>query len=121
IGHHDAPTRWLIDHPQLSRTNLCELSRTHCDRCLPLATFSTGTHVEVQVDPVLHRLRFGNSLKEHPGSLARWVDDCCLVIAILFRHSDRIGEGIPGFESRWRRLDDIAESCGPEVRQLRRI
>jgi hypothetical protein len=25
IGHHDAPTRWLIDYPQLSRTNLCEL------------------------------------------------------------------------------------------------
>jgi len=72
---------------------------------------------EIEVNPVLDRLRLGNTLEEHPGPDSGGIFDGEGGVEILLGPALRPEEVVPSFDIRRR----IRESGGPERSRSRRI
>ena len=63
----------------------------------------TSAGIHIQMDPVLCRLSFWDTLKKQPRPGAIRIHHCCQVIAVLLGDVVGIGELIPGSKAgrRW--------------------
>jgi hypothetical protein len=76
-----------------------------------------GRGGEIEVNPVLDRLRLRNPMEEHPGPHPGGIFDGEGGVEILLRPALRPEEVVPSFDIRRR----IRESGGPEHSHSRRI
>ncbi len=74
----------------------------------------TSPGVDVEVDPILHRLLLRHLLEEDAGTSARRVDDGGKPVPLPFRDRHRPGERLPGGKPLGRWLHDVAEHVRPE-------
>src|SRR5205807_2726102 len=81
----------------------------------------SAADVEVEVDPVLHRLPLRHLLEVDARAPAFGVDDRARPVPLGFGDAFGLEEGLPAVEARWRGLQRVAERLGPELCQPVRI
>jgi hypothetical protein len=106
IPHYNPVLTTLSKHLKLLCAVILQYVDMAIDRIHPIDVVDTGSSpgVDIEVDPVLGGLPFGDALEQHPGTGPIGIDDRGEVVAILRWDIVGVGELIPTGETGWRRL-----------------
>src|SRR5690606_14448516 len=118
--HHDPVPAVLLARADHGGAEADEAVDLGVDRRLDLLQWRAraAADLEVEVHPVLRRLRFRHPLDEDARAVAVGVDDGGGVVELLLGYADGGEERRPGVEAGRRWLRDVAERRGPEPRRL---
>ena len=123
ILHHDGVVVRLVDDLEQATSSCLEagdLRGQDLVLAVPVGPWHPA-HPDVEVQPVLRRLAFGDLVEEEPGTLALGVD-CGVRVVVLILGESPGGERIrPRVEPRGWGFLDVAEGLDPELAQSLRV